>query len=204
MLMWLVWTGTLAFAVIPVLIGAPLSFYAPLDLWLQTRLLWLAPAGAHVVFVWGKALLCQRPGYTTSLFHELSARFSNGSNRQQPQGLKASLAAAARTGARAYCAADPAIDALFYPASNLIIDRSRWLRNAGLWVVVFVLKVGFELFLVVYPLVSLMATVSFAWTAAAVQILKRPTLAGRGPSRSFQHLWHKNTERHASTTALTS
>lgn len=189
MLMWLVWTGALAFAVIPVLIGAPLSFYAPLDLWLQTRLLWLAPAGAHVVFVWGKALLCQRPGYTTSLFHELSARFSSRSNRQQqPQGLKAALAAATRTGARAYCAADPAIDALFYPASNLVIDRSRWLCNAGLWVVVFALKVGFELFLVVYPLVSLMATVSLALTAAAVFRYSRNLhLLGvrSGPSWSF-------------------
>lgn len=63
------------------------------------------------------------------------------------------------TGARAYCAADPSIDALFYPASNLVIDKGRWLRNAGLWVVVFVLKIAFELVLVVYPLVSLMVTV---------------------------------------------
>jgi hypothetical protein len=169
MLLWLVWTGALAFAVIPVMVGAQLSFYAPLDLWLQTRLLWLAPAGAHVVFIWGKALLCQRPGYTTSLFHELSARFSScttaSDSRQQPTGLKAALAAAARTGARAYCASDPAIDALFYPASNLVIDKSRWLRNAGLWVVVFVLKIGFELFLVVYPLVSLMSTVRVVLTS---------------------------------------
>jgi hypothetical protein len=157
MLLWLIWTSALAFAVIPVMVGIPLSFSPPLNLWLQTRLLWLAPAVVHVVFVWGKALLCQRPGYTTSLLQDLSARFSR--RPEDSQGLKAALAAVQRTGARAGCAADPAIDALFYPASNLVIDKSRWLRNAGLWVVVFALKIVFELFLVVYPLVSLMSEV---------------------------------------------
>lgn len=158
MIMWLIWTSVLAFAVVPVMVSIPLSFFPPLNLWLQTRLLWLVPAVAHVVFIWGKALLCQRPGYTTNLLQDLSAKFSR--QPEDSQGLKAALAAVQRTGARADCAADPAIDALFYPASNLIIDKSRWLRNAGLWMVVFALKVVFELFLVVYPLVSLMSEVS--------------------------------------------
>lgn len=156
MLVWLVWAAVLAFAVIPVLVGIPLSFYAPLQLWVQTRFLWLAPAAAHVVFVWGHALLCQRPGYTTSFTQELRSRFARSSSET---GLKAALALADKAGARAYCAADPAIDALFFPASNLVIDTSRWLRNAALWVVVFVLKVAFELPLVVYPLVGLMSKV---------------------------------------------
>lgn len=157
MVLWLAWTAVLAFSLIPVMVGIPLSFSAPLDLWLQQRLLWLVPAVAHVVFVWGKAVLCQRPGYTSSLWQDLTSRFTKPA--EDSEGLKAALANAGRTGGRAHCAADPAIDALFFPASNLVIDKSRWIRNAGLWVVVFVLKVAFELPLVVYPLVSLISQV---------------------------------------------
>jgi hypothetical protein len=161
LLLWLAWTGVLAFAVIPVLIAAPLSFSAPLNQWVQLRLLWLAPAVAHVVLIWGHAVLCQRPGYTTSLFQELSTKFSR--TPENPEGLKAAAALAQRSGARAYCAADPAIDALFFPASNLVIDKRRWLRNAALWAMVLAVKVAFELVLVIYPLVSLMAVVSGPW-----------------------------------------
>lgn len=157
LLVWLAWTGALAFAVMPVLVAAPLSFSPVLDLWIQTRLLWLAPAVAHVVFIWGHAVLCQRPGYTTSLFQEMATKFARTPDEQE--GLRAASALAHRSGARAYCAADSAIDALFYPASNLVIDKRRWLRNAALWLVVIMLKVGFELVLVIYPLVSLMSEV---------------------------------------------
>lgn len=157
MLLWLAWAACLAFAVIPVLIGAELSFSPALELWLHQRLLWLAPAVLHAVVVWGHALLCQRPGYTASLFHNLAAKFAR--TQKYSEGPKAAMAAASGAGARAYCAADPAIEALFFPASNLVLDKSRWLRNAALWVVVFVLKVAFELPLVVYPLVSVMSEV---------------------------------------------
>jgi hypothetical protein len=163
---WLAWAGVLGFAVIPVLVAAPLLFSAPLNLWVQQRLLWLAPAAAHMVFIWGHAVLCQRPGYTTSLFQELARMFSRTSdNPESPNkvDLKAATALSHSSGARAYCAADPAIDALFYPASNLVIDRRRWLRNAVLWLVVLAVKVAFELVLVIYPLVSLMSVVSGCW-----------------------------------------
>ena len=157
MLLWLAWTAVLAFAVIPVMIAAPLSFSAPLELWLHTRVLWLIPAVLHAVIIWGHALLCQRPGYTTNLFHNLAARFAH--RQDSSEGLRAALSAASKAGARAYCAADPAIDALFFPASNLVLDKGRWLRNAGLWGLVLVVKVAFELPLVIYPLVSLMSEV---------------------------------------------
>lgn len=178
-LLWSAWTAVLAFAVIPVLIGAPLAFSQSLELWLHKRLLWLIPAGTHAVILWGHALLCQRPGYTASLSQALTARFTK--QRHGSEGLKAALTAAGKAGARAQCSADPAIDALFYPATNLVVDKSRWLRNAALWVVVFVLKVAFELPLVVYPLVSLMSEVS---GSNALMLFQRSPL---GPQQSQKH-----------------
>jgi hypothetical protein len=163
-LLWLAWAALLSSLVLPVLLAEPrLSLLATLqqhlggspDLWRTlAQVVWCLPPLLHVVCVWGNALLCQRCGYTASLAQALHARYG-ACTSAEGTGLAAASAAAARAGAHASCAADPAIDALFFPAANLAMDRRRSWLNALLWAVVLLLKVAFDYFLVVYPVVSM-------------------------------------------------
>jgi len=76
----------------------------------------LALAGPllHMVVLWGGALLCQRPGYTTSWVGMMSDVYSKLSGRQSN----------ARRAAHADCAAAPQIDALVLtPPTALAVDR---------------------------------------------------------------------------------
>jgi hypothetical protein len=115
---------------------------------------WLLPPIVHIFLVWGAAVLSQRTGYVANGWQSFAAllRACYGNSRQQQQ-QKA-------VGAHAGCSSDPAIDQLFFPAANLRTDRERAWVNTAMWVVVFSIKVAFELPLVIYPLVRLMQTVS--------------------------------------------
>lgn len=127
-----------------------------------TQYLWVVAPALHVVLVWGSAILCQRPGYTASMWQGMQAKFGCHSNskrhtQQRDWGLAATLGTS-----HASCAADPAIDALFYPAANLVMDRKRALLNVAMWVAAIALKVAFEFWVVMKPTVTLIGKVGGA------------------------------------------
>jgi len=113
-------------------------------------LYWMVPALAHIVSLWGFGLLCQRYGYTASLRDLQYLLYSTCCRRsKRPRGK----------GASAACSSDPKIDALFFPARNLRTDKRRARANAAIWVAVVAIKVAFEFFFVILPLVHLMQKV---------------------------------------------
>lgn len=153
MLFWLVWTGVLSFSILPVLVQQQVNFIPGLSSWLNDKPLWIIPAAVHVVLVWGGAMMRQRAGYVTSwsgVWLDWQRRF----------GLRGQFGKGATAAAHADCAVDRAIDALFYPSSNLAVDKQRSLSNALLWVAVMLLKVAFEFFCIVQPLTNVMLEVS--------------------------------------------
>jgi hypothetical protein len=143
----------LALVVVPVLCNAALPFATGFSNILRTWQLWLLPPVLHMVVFWGTAVLSQRPGYTTSWQAAYRAmRFAllrNSASKNK-----------ARRSAHADCAADADVDALFYPASNLAVDKERFAVNALMWLVVIALKVLFEFGLVLLPLSTVVVEVS--------------------------------------------
>ena len=117
---------------------------------------WVLPALVHVVVVWGGGVWRQRNGYIArNLWQSLHAfpahMYAFCRRRPGPP---------AHQGAYARCSSDPQIDARFFPASNLRIDPARSWANFCMWVLVILIKVAFELLLVIVPLVKMMRSVS--------------------------------------------
>lgn len=192
LLLWLAWAALLASLVLPVLVGEPrISLLATLQgaiggddaAWRRAAAaVWPLPPALHVALVWGPALLSQRAGYADSFVQCLAARFGGvgcAGGGPRSAGLRAALAAAARAGAHAAAAADPAIDALFFPARALAMDARRSAANAGVWAAVIAAKVAFEYCLVIYPLVSMAHEVCALGAPSAARALAADGLSMR-------------------------
>lgn len=158
LLIWLCWGGFLGLSLILPLSGSDNKPLVQLflrhkkgavvqNLEAVVTVFWMVPALAHIVSLWGFGLLCQRYGYTASLrdLQYLLCRHCS----KRPRGK----------GASAACSSDPKIDALFFPARNLRTDKRRARVNAAIWVAVVAIKVAFEFFFVILPLVHLMQKV---------------------------------------------
>eukprot|EP00879_Flechtneria_rotunda_P005368 GHRR01005656.1.p1 GENE.GHRR01005656.1~~GHRR01005656.1.p1 ORF type:complete len:1010 (+),score=343.06 GHRR01005656.1:121-3150(+) len=158
MLLWLAWTAVLALAVVPRMADKPFSPVPSVSTWVHDRHLWLIPVLAHVLVVWGGALLRQRAGYVSgSLWQEWRAYYSR--RRRGATNSETAGAAVVSAAGHAACAADPTVDALFYPAENLAVDGKRSVANGLLWLLVIILKIMFEFSCVVHPLTYVMLSI---------------------------------------------
>lgn len=161
LLAWLIWSAFLAICVLPALIPymtQPLAHVGRLTQVLHAEHWWLLPAAVHAVVFWVGSALRQKSGYTvswTGMMFEWVEAIS--------QKLKRSTSTSsswAKLAGHADCAIDAEIDSSFYPSRYLQVDRSRSWINSLLWVLVIMVKIVFEFFLIVQPLMWVILEVS--------------------------------------------
>eukprot|EP00878_Enallax_costatus_P004393 GHUV01004631.1.p1 GENE.GHUV01004631.1~~GHUV01004631.1.p1 ORF type:complete len:1313 (+),score=319.45 GHUV01004631.1:85-4023(+) len=156
LVVWLVWTAFLALCVLPVLVdmSQPLSNLPGLTRVLHADHWWLLPAAIHAVVLWGGSACRQKSGYTiswTGMMHEWYETINQWRRRHSPVADRNSSRWQKFAG-HADCASDSRIDALFYPSKYLQTDKTRSWTNRISWVVVILVKIAFEFFLILQPL----------------------------------------------------
>ena len=140
----------------------PLSTLPGLTRVLHADHWWLLPAAIHAVVLWGGSAFRQKSGYTiswTGMLQEWHETVSQWRRRRSAVPQRGSSRWQKFAG-HPDCASDSQIDALFYPSKYLQTDKTRSWTNRALWVVVILVKVAFEFFLILQPLMMVILEVS--------------------------------------------